>query len=170
MDCEWRMRVICISMLAFQTIGISSGEQISLYSVLDYYCQSTSWKSHYHRTHNYNNTHHRSSSHVCIQLGLYHLPLMTHVRDHWEATNAMLYTPRNYVKGKGLTQNSWSIEKTEGSGFLTTYLACPTYSSWHTTTFKTLLLSGHESSYPECFFAANLYEMRKTCGSVHELI
>ena len=48
-----------------------------------------------------------------------------------------LYTPRNYVKGKGLTQNPWSIEKTEGSGFLTTYLACPTYPSWHTTTSKT---------------------------------
>ena len=85
MDCEWRMRVICINMLAFQTIGISSGEQISPDSVLDYYCQRTSWKSHYHRTiieHIY--THHRSSSHDCIQLGLYHLPLMTHVRDHWE--------------------------------------------------------------------------------------
>ena len=59
-DCEWRMRVICINMLAFQTIGISSGEQIPPYSVLDtkiHYCQRNySWKSskcNYHRRHTY---------------------------------------------------------------------------------------------------------------------
>ena len=46
-------------------------------------------------------THHRSSSHICIQLGLYHLPLMTHVRDHWEVRKCNVVHPQELRKGKG---------------------------------------------------------------------
>ena len=46
-------------------------------------------------------THHRSLSHVCIQLGLYHLPLMTHMRDHWEVRKCNVVHPQELRKGKG---------------------------------------------------------------------
>ena len=111
-----------------------------------------------------------SSSHVCIQLGLYHLPLMTHVRDHWEVRKCNVVHPQELRKGKGPDPNPRSIEKTEGSGFIWPVPLTPHDTPPHPRPQNFILLTGHESSYPECFFAANLYEMRKTCGSVHELI